>query len=146
MSEQDFFFDEDDDVQEAPKTSDSSKPKAPAKNATAKSAPAKSAPSKGGSTRTPAVADAAPAPFLEQNVTMMVAIMMLVIGMLVGFILGFLIAPSGTATPVSNQNIEAPASGTPGSLTQEQLNGGLPAGHPNIGGGETATGTTTATP
>ena len=113
MSDQDFFFDEEDAPASAPAPRPSSQP---ARSAS----PART---------THAAAPASGASFFEQSVTMAIAALMTVIGLLVGVIIGFVIAPSGTS-PVSS-----PAGGTsvaPG-LSQDQLQSGeLPEGHPPI--------------
>ena len=124
MSDQDFFFDED---EKPAKTTGSSGSKQ-----TASSAPKGSA------------AAASAAPVSAQPVSMTIAILIGVIGILLGAVIGLFIgrslaAPSALNTPTT----VAPTESAP-QLTPEQLQGGeLPQGHPNIGGGA---GTPTATP
>jgi hypothetical protein len=134
VSDQDFFFDED----EKPAA------KAPSKNAPAKK-PASSSSAKGGSS---SKAAAAPAP--QQSVTYTIAALIGVAALLLGVIVGILlpvnIGGSTTATPeasIPGAQTQAPA------LTNEQMqSGALPPGHPNVGGtGSTgATGSATTTP
>ncbi|MBF4510234.1 MAG: hypothetical protein ISP10_07160 [Aeromicrobium sp.] len=116
MSDQDFFFDEEDDAQPSPAR--------PAKTEQRKAAPApRSTSSKGESASSPA--------FFEQSVSMMVAALMAVIGLLVGVIIGFVIAPAdgGSAVPTSPASSSAPAP----LLSPDQLeSGALPEGHPPI--------------
>jgi hypothetical protein len=125
VSEQDFFFDEDPEPDKTP--GKSSKPAAPAPSAklAAKSAaPAQSA---------------APASFADGSTTWAVASLLAVAGVLLGAILGFLlgtgmaksasVSTPGTGVPAA----VAPAtSGQPSTLTSEQVQSGLPAGHPDI--------------
>jgi len=130
VSDQDFFFEEDE------------QPKAAKKSDT---------PKKGGSAR-PAQAEVAAAP--AQGVTMTVAALIGVIALLLGAIGGIFIgrgmaAPTVATTPA----VTAPAAGAGGSttapqLTEDQMQGGeLPAGHPDIGsmGGGAAGGSTETT-
>lgn len=115
MSDQDFFFDEEDEAA-APAAKDPS----PAAAKRSQPAPAK---------RAAQPATASPA-FFEQSVSMMVAALMTVIGLLVGVIIGFVIAPDGggTVAPTTGSSVPAP------QLSPEQLESGeLPAGHPPVG-------------
>lgn len=135
MSDQDFFFDED----ESARASKPAKGKAPEK------APAKAPAAK---------AATAPAPaaglFFDQNVTMAVASLLMVIALLVGVILGFFLSqsmvppPGVTSTPATSTGTGTDTGGgtQPGPLSPEQLNQGLPAGHVPVNTGA-ATGTTT---
>ncbi len=119
MSDQDFFFDEEEETaREAAKSSSKS-------GAKAAPAPRKSAPKPDTQ-----VAASSASPF-EQSVSMTVAALMTAIGLLVGVIIGFVVAPdsptvsNGTAT---DTGVAAP------QLSEDQLNSGeLPAGHPDIG-------------
>ena len=123
MSDQDFFFDEEEEAAKpAPKTSNKPVSKPAAKQGArpaAKGAPAKAAPAGG---------------FMEQSVTMMVASLMSVIALLIGVIIGFVVAPDSIATELpgggtTNSTVTAP------SLTEEQLQSGqMPEGHPTIDG------------
>jgi hypothetical protein len=123
VSDQDFFFDEDE------------KPAKTAGKPAAKKAG--SSPSRGGSS--------APAPASAQSVSMTVAILVGVIGILLGAVIGLFVGksmavPSIAVTPgagTTTTGQQAP------QLTPEQLQGGqLPAGHPAVGGaGGAATGT-----
>lgn len=128
MSDQDFFFDEDEPKADAPKAD------AAPKKSTASSKPAAKA----------AVA-AAPA---EQSVTMTVTILVGVVTALLGVIIGIFIG-RGIATPAvpaSTGTVTAPAGQTNApQLTPEQLQGGeLPPGHPAVGGAAPETGTPSA--
>lgn len=136
VSDQDFFFDEEEQPKAAPKAPKGASTKAspaPAKGrATTRSAPA----------RAVTAAEQAPSMF-DQNVTLTVAALMTVIGLLLGLIVGFMWGgamdqPStGASTSTSTQ---APAtSGQPAPLTPEQINAGLPAGHVPVTGATTAT-------
>ena len=123
MSDQDFFFDEDEQTGK-------SSSKSPAKSA-AKGTPAraqKSAPAAG-----PAAAPAASkgGSFFDQSVSMSVASLLVVIGLLVGVIVGVLVAPGQTSS-----SIPGPQSATTApELTSDQIQSGeLPAGHPPIDG------------
>lgn len=120
MSDQDFFFDEEDDVKPA-----------------AKGASKAAAAPKGN--RAPQPAATPGGSFFAQSVSMAVTSLVAVIALLVGLIVGILI-PSGSATP---QTVSPAATVAP-TLSEDQLNSGeLPAGHPDVGGptGE-STGTT----
>jgi hypothetical protein len=116
VSDQDFFFDEEESAEEQPKKksgSGSAKKSTPAKQKSAKSA-----------------ANAADVPFMERTVTMTIAMLMAVVTLLVGVIVGIVIptdsgVPAPTATGVG---------GAAPELTPEQLNTGMPEGHPDIGG------------
>ncbi|GAB4276247.1 MAG: hypothetical protein Kow0056_06440 [Coriobacteriia bacterium] len=135
MSDQDFFFDEEDE-----KPAKTEKPKS-----------AKSG-SKGKPAAKPAARPAATVSFWQQTVTTAVAGLVAVIALLVGVIVGIVLPVGGSSTsdvPAPDAGISAPA------LTPEQLESGqLPEGHPPIQGmtgapGETATGaveSTTTTP
>lgn len=128
MSEQDFFFDEEPQpASDEPKPAKASKP---AKDA----APAASAPAKR------PVKDAAPAEAIEpsadaQMTTWSVAALLAIVGLLVGAILGFMLggalakpaAVSSTGTPTTGAPVAAPS-----NLTTDQIEAGLPAGHPPI--------------
>lgn len=121
MSDQDFFFDED----EQPKK-EAAKPAPAAKKGA--SAPAKTA---------------APAASGVQSVSMTVTALVGVIALLAGVIIGIVLPVGGGSEPVPT-SVTAPTTGAGGSsapqLTPEQLQGGeLPAGHPDIGGSTAAT-------
>lgn len=122
MSDQDFFFDED----EKPASS------APAKKASGGSA---KAPSKTSSA-------AAPAPSAA-SVSMTVAILIGVIGILIGAIGGIFVGRGLASTTVAAPAVTAPAAGTgtgdAPQLSPEQLQGDLPSGHPAIGSGAATT-------
>ncbi len=120
VSDQDFFFDEDE--------------KPAAKSGAKKgSAPAKAA--------TPAPPAAAPAD--AQSVTLTVAVLIGVIGILLGVVVGLFIGkgmatPAVTATDAGRRRRRcgSPQGGAP-QLTQEQIQAGeMPAGHPPVGGAE----------
>ena len=122
MSDQDFFFDED----EKPAEKSASKP-------VSKPSGKPSSP-KGG---------AAPAAAGERTVTMTVAALIGVVALLFGVIIGLFAAPDSgkVASPNSTatQGTAAPA------LTDEQIQQGLPEGHPTIPQDMTATSTGEAT-
>ncbi len=129
MSDQDFFFDEDETPAEKPA--------------------AKSASGRKDSTPAPAVRQKAMTTVSAsrtQTVTMTVAALIAVVALLVGVIIGILI-PTGGAQPVpSPVTAPAPGTGVARPLAPEELEGDLPAGHPDIGGmtggAVTPTGTT----
>ena len=125
VSEQDFFFDEEPEAKK-PAGKDT-KPKASS-------------------------AAAAPEPvtsssFADQSTTWAVASLVGVVGLLLGAILGFLLGNSVAKTAVpAAPAITAPTgspSAAPSTLTSDQVNQGLPAGHPDIS--KPATGSTDAT-
>jgi len=123
VSDQDFFFDED----EQPKTAEKA------------TVPAKKSGSGGTPTRPPA-ADG-------QSVTMTVAVLIGVVTMLLGVIIGLFIG-RGMATPAVVAPVGGTGTGTTPQaapqLSPEQLEGGeLPEGHPDIGGGGTGGSTET---
>jgi hypothetical protein len=119
VSDQDFFFDEDEK---------------PAKSAGTSSAKnAGSSPSRSGSSTTTKAA----APASAQSVSMTIAVLIGVIGILLGAVIGLFVGrsmavPSAALTPTTTT-----APGTTQQapqLTPEQLQGGqLPAGHPSVG-------------
>ncbi|MDZ4168924.1 MAG: hypothetical protein U1E26_04610 [Coriobacteriia bacterium] len=118
MSDQDFFFDEDEATPE--KTAE---------------APKKSASSKPAASKEPAAAVAASG---EQSVSLTVTVLVAVVAVLVGVILGIFIgrglaAPAPVATGMPGST--APANQPAPQLTPEQLQGGeMPPGHPPVGG------------
>jgi len=116
VSDQDFFFDE----EEAAPTS---KPRQSRSASRAKSAPA--APeresSRGGS-------------FFAQDVSMSIAALMSVIGLLLGVIVGIVIPDQGGSATTNATQTLAPQTPVAPQLTEEQLNSGLPEGHPDISG------------
>ncbi len=119
MSDQDFFFDEDE------------KP-APKSGGTKGTAAAK--------TSSPSQSDAAPVE--AQSVTLAVAILIGIIGILLGVVVGLFIgkgmaAPAITAT-TTGAGAVAPAQSAP-QLTEQQIQEGqLPEGHPQVGAGGSA--------
>lgn len=123
MSDQDFFFED----EEQP----------------AEEAAPKSASKSGGSKSAAKPAASAAAPVAQQTVTMTVAGLVAVCALLVGVIIGLVIPRQPTAT--------VGGSGTTGTTTAPQLSpeqmegGSLPAGHPDITGMGGATGTPAAT-
>lgn len=126
MSEQDFFFDEDEQVAEesAPKSAER-----PARAQAAKSAPA------------------ATAATTAQGISMTVASLIGVVALLAGVVIGMLI-PSGDNVPAPTATGTTGTTGQAPQLTQDQLDSGqLPAGHPNISGMTSGTaGSQTTTP
>jgi len=122
VSDQDFFFDEEDDA----------KPAAKGGSKTASG-------SKGA--RAPQPAAAPGSSFFTQSVTMAVTSLVAVIALLVGLIVGILI-PTGGATPQT----ASPAATVAPTLTEDQLNSGeLPAGHPPVSGVATESAEATGT-
>lgn len=114
MSDQDFFFDEDEQVTEKPsKARDSKKESVSA-----------------GPSDVPGA----------QTVTLTVAALIGVVALLAGMVVGILL-PIGGGTPSATPTTVTPGAATGGGgtapqLTPEQIQGGeLPPGHPNIGGG-----------
>jgi hypothetical protein len=121
VSDQDFFFDEDEKPgakSGARKGSGSSKSSTPAARTAS------------GGAATPVDA---------QSISLTIAILIAVIGVLLGVVVGLFIG-KGMATPAVTSNLvnsAGPAVGAP-QLTQDQLsNGQLPAGHPSIPGAST---------
>lgn len=142
MSDQDFFFDEDEDVAaEASKSS--------AKSAS-KAAPARSSAPKAAATQKAApAAKPAAAPAGGSQVSLTVAALMTVVGLLLGVIIGFLL-PGGGTSATTNTSAPAVSGGTSTApqLSEDQLTSGeLPAGHPPIDsmGGSAETSETTTT-
>ena len=124
MSDQDFFFDDDEAPAEKPAAKSAAKP-AGAKAQT--SAPR---------TKTAAV------PAGAQSVTMTVAALIGVVALLVGIIIGILI-PTGGPQVAAPPSSGVPGMGTGGTqappLSEQDLQGEIPPGHPPIGdmtGGE----------
>jgi hypothetical protein len=115
VSDQDFFFDEDESEQ-----------KSPAKSQAKKSAPRKPAQSRGSR-------PASSGSVMQQNVSMTVTALVSVVTLLVGVIVGI-------ALPVGENDVPEPTvgadtfSGTAPELSPEELGSGeLPEGHPDIG-------------
>lgn len=150
MSDQDFFFDDE------PETKTASKKGAAQKGGTAKAKPsqAKNAPARtGGSKPAPkgkaqeAVVDG------ETSFTLSVVILIAIIALLVGLIGGVLIGKSlspgvvytqedtGTAAPGGMGGMGS--GGTAPTLSDEQIQGGMPSGHPPLDEGSAES---TATP
>jgi len=76
---------------------------------------------------------------IPQQVDVIWAVALVVVAFVVGFFVRGLFLPAATITPADNISTFAPGapSGAPGSapaLTEDQVQGGLPQGHPNIGG------------
>ena len=118
MSDQDFFFDE--EPKDTKPSGKGSKPAAPAKSASA-----------------PAAMTGTSSSIADQSTTWAIASLMAVAGLLLGAILGFLLgttmARNTVATPTaSTPAATAPNSTQPSALTSEQIQSGLPAGHPAI--------------
>ena len=128
MSDQDFFFDDDE------KTAAKSDNKAKKAGTPSTSRPA---------AKTGARPAAAPAAASAQSVTMTMAILFAVIGLLLGVVIGLFIGT--TLNPSSATTANSPATVVAPTLTQEQMNAGqLPAGHPKVTGTGAST-TATAT-
>lgn len=129
MSDQDFFFDEDE------------RSSAPAKAAPSKPAGKASAarPQQKGATR-PQTPAASSGSFFEQKVPLSVASLLAVIGLLLGVIIGVLVAPGRGGADIGSPTGTSAAP----PLSSEQLQSGeLPPGHPDISGmtGTETTGT-----
>jgi len=135
MSDQDFFFDDDQPVE--PKAAPAKSGKAAGKGGSksAKSAvkkpPTKPA-SKPAAKATPVVA--------TQTVPLIITIFVAVLTLLLGIIIGILISPALSAAPAANVGIPVDQSGTTGMgmggggmaapvLTDEQMQQGMPEGH-----------------
>jgi len=137
VSDQDFFFDED-ETTVAETTKATSKPAG--KATTGRSGAAKAA----------SATKAVSAPAGGSQVSLMVAVLMTVVGLLLGVIIGFILPGGGSSsTPASTT---APAAMDSGSvapqLTEDQLNSGeMPPGHPAVSGmdGSSETSETTTT-
>jgi len=121
VSDQDFFFDEDE------------KPAA------------KSGAKKGSSSgKAASTAPAAPASGDSQSVSLMVAVLVGVIGVLLGVVVGLFIGKgmAAPAVPTTATTIEGATGGAVSApqLTQEQIEAGaLPEGHPQVGAPATET-------
>ena len=130
VSDKDFFFEDDEVVEEASKPS-KPEPKRSAKSGSGKSAPA---------ARSASVA-AAEGSFLDQTVSMQVTVLVAVIALLIGVIAGFMLAPRTAAVPVPSGATTTNSmgggmdtgTGTAPELSQDQINQGMPAGHPPVG-------------
>ena len=118
MSDQDFFFDEEDRECRESKPAKKERLGASAK----KSAPAKK------STRSSSAADA---PFMERTVTMTSWLLMAVVTLLVGVIVGIVI-PTDSGSCRRRRRRGRRQARQP-QLSPEQLNTGMPEGHPDIG-------------
>jgi hypothetical protein len=145
VSDQDFFFDEDEAPAEKPAKAD--KGAAPAaKGGTKRPAASKSAAPRASASKAapsgPAQDEYEAVPFAEQTVTVLIAGLLMVISLLIGAIIGFLLGGTSAGPAVSSvPEAAAPAGGTgtdPGPLTNEQLQGGMPAGHPAVGATDSA--------
>jgi len=121
VSDQDFFFDED----PSGTTTETKAPKG----------------AKQAAPNTPAAPDATPVSVVSdgQSTTWAIAMLIGIIGLLLGAILGFLLgtslaksaAPAASAPAATAPSATAPAA-NPGNLTTDQVNSGLPAGHPPV--------------
>ncbi len=116
MSDQDFFFDEE-EAAPAPK------PRQSRSASRAESAPAAAErESSGGGS------------FFAQDVSMSIAALMSVIALLVGVIVGIVMPDQGQSSTVGTTQTSAEQGAAAPQLTEEQLNSGLPEGHPDISG------------
>ncbi|MBN2404298.1 MAG: hypothetical protein JXE06_01810 [Coriobacteriia bacterium] len=120
MSDQEFFFDEEDEVTKTPK------------RAAASAKGSKPAPKP-----TPKAAQASSPSVFSQDVSMTVAALMAAIALLIGVIIGIVIPTGGSSvapvatTPATSTGADVAAP----ELTEDQLNTEeLPAGHPDISG------------
>lgn len=125
MSDQDFFFDEDE--KPAPKEAPAAKPAPkPGPKPAGKPAPAQKA--------APASAPARSSSAIE--ITWTVAALIAVVALLLGVIVGYAI-PKGSSSADTVQTTTAP------QLSPQQLQSGqLPPGHPDIGGAGASSGAT----
>lgn len=108
MSDQDFFFDDEDE-----------EPKEPQKKKAAASKPARSA------------ASGSFASFLDQSVTMSITGLVALIALLLGVIVGIVLPVGGVTSDIPDPTpgaVSAPA------LSPEEIEGGMPVDHPDIGG------------
>lgn len=145
MSDQDFFFDDEEPVRDKKNAA-----KASAKGGASGQ---KTAPAKGGTTgqKKAAPAPVATSQFLDRSITMSVAGLLMAIALLVGVIVGFLMNGAMSPSAASSAAAQAPGSGTSpaAALTQDQLSQPLPPGHVPVSGGPTgsvpATGSATGT-
>jgi hypothetical protein len=144
VSDQDFFFDEDETPAEKPAKADKSAApaaKAGTKRPTASKSAAPRASASKAAPSGPAQDDDEAVPFTEQTVTVLIAGLLMVISLLIGAIIGFLLGGTSAGPAVSSvPEAAAPAGGStdPGPLTNEQIQGGMPAGHPAIGATDSA--------
>lgn len=128
MSDQDFFFDEDEKADEEVAEKPARK-QASGKPAPRQTAARQSAAGYGGG----------------QSVTMTVAALIAVVALLVGVIIGILI-PAGASTTTPSPAASDAGSMTAPQLSDEQIQSGvMPEGHPPISGAEGMTGTVEAT-
>jgi hypothetical protein len=119
VSDENFFFD--DDAKPASKVSKASKTPTKSKSSKTTTRP----PSKKGTRKT-----APPAPE-GQSVSMTIAILFSVVSLLLGVIVGLYInsitgGANGTISSTTPPATQAPA------LTQDQMGGGIPSGHPDV--------------
>lgn len=122
MSEQDFFFDEEDAKPAAEESkAPTGKPAQPSRQARSTS-------------------------FFEQDISVSIAALMAVIALLIGIIIGVLIPTGGTATGALSSPAASTGVSSAPQLTQDQINSGaLPAGHPDLSGADSGTATGSAT-
>ncbi len=138
MSDQDFFFDEEDEKParaDKAKTGSKSGSKPAASKPAAQSAPARSA-----------SADTSGS-FFDQTVTVSITSLLVLCALLLGMIVGLFVgenrANSSAGIPAASTAVDGSGGSAP-SLSQDQLNSGqLPAGHPSIGGGAAGSGAAT---
>ena len=130
MSDQDFFFDED----EKPSA------KSPSKSGSRPAGKSGSGSAKPAAGYTPSISSD------FQTVSLTVAVLIAVIGVLLGVVIGLFVGRSMATPAISATSLSSGSSGAvvAPSLTDQQLNSGqLPAGHPKID--NSGTGSTTAT-
>jgi hypothetical protein len=136
VSDQDFFFDEDETASQATEgkaaaakssVKSASRPAPAERKAASKPAPKAAVKPEVTTPRGPS--------FFEQSVSMTIAALMTVIGVLAGVIVGFIVAPDSTtvSTGSTATSASAESSAAAPTLTEEQLSSGaLPEGHPDI--------------
>lgn len=135
MSDQDFFFD--DEVTEAPKAAKAPKQ---AKPAVKPAQPAKAA-------KTAVVVEESEGLVFGLAVVVLVAIVALLIGVIGGIFIGKGLAPAADfGTPEAGTSGMGSMGGMGGgnapTLTDEQMQGGMPSGHPPVDGAGTDAGAT----
>jgi hypothetical protein len=137
VSDQDFFFDEEDDKPaEKPTAKSTSKP-APRKTTASRTTAAKTAGTKAAAPKSPqkAPTTSAPAPaaggFFDQNVNMAIASLAVVCALLLGMVVGLYVGESRGSGSIDTSSTTNTSVAAP-QLTQQQLAAPLPTGHPAI--------------
>ncbi|MDR1412940.1 MAG: hypothetical protein LBJ07_03330 [Actinomycetes bacterium] len=145
MADQDFFFEDEEVVEEKPKAAKSGSGNAKGSkggvSASRTGAPKKvGAPRKGSASAGSVYASEAFQ--FSTVVVILIAVIALLLGFLVGILVGRGLTPPVSAAPATNDSNATPmgsgmGSGTAPELDEEQMDGGtLPEGHPDISGSE----------